>query len=82
MSSPTKSTFAGLVQEFFTDYRQRLRAAANEGEQNTAIQMIAMKRLAKTCNKNPDTAFAALFPDLSAAALQASSALRPPAGPA
>ena len=33
--------------------------------------MIAMKRLAKTCNKNLDTAFAALFPET----LQASLAL-------
>jgi hypothetical protein len=39
-----------------------LRLAANEDEQDAAIQMIAMKRLAKTCNKNLDTAFAAIFP--------------------
>lgn len=43
-----------------TDYRQRLREASNEEEQDAAIQMIAMKRLAKTCNQNLDTAFAAL----------------------
>jgi DNA-binding transcriptional MerR regulator len=65
-----------------TDYRQRLRVATYEDEQDAAIHMIAMKRLAKTCNKNLDTVFAALFPDLSAAMLRASSALRPPAGPA
>jgi endonuclease V-like protein UPF0215 family len=44
-----------------TDYRQRLRDAANEDEQDAAIQMIAMKRLATTCDKNLDAAFDALF---------------------
>jgi hypothetical protein len=49
--------------------------AANEDEQDAAIQMIAMKRLAKTCNKNLDTAFAALFPQGLPIQLQASLAL-------
>ncbi len=53
---------AGALNDDATDYRQRLRVAANEDEQDAAIQMIAMKRLAKTCNKKLDTAFAALFP--------------------
>ena len=52
-----------------------MRVAANEDEQYAAIQMIAMKRLAKTCNKNLDTAFAALFPLGLAIRLQASLAL-------
>jgi hypothetical protein len=54
----------GALNDDPTDYRQRLRVAANEDEQDAAIQMIAMKRLAKTCNKNLDTAFAAMFPGL------------------
>ena len=37
--------------------------------------MIAMKRLAKTCNKNLDAAFAALFPLMPPVRLQASTAL-------
>lgn len=44
-----------------TDYRQKLREASTEEEQDAAINMIAMKRLAKTCNKNLDAAYAALF---------------------
>lgn len=44
-----------------TDYRQRLRAATTEDEKDAAIEMIAMKRLAKTCNSNLDAAYAALF---------------------
>jgi len=44
-----------------TDYRQKLREARNEDEQDVAINMIAMKRLAKTCNKNLDAAYGALF---------------------
>lgn len=44
-----------------TDYRQRLREATSEAEQDEAVQMIAMKGLAKTCNKNLDAAYVALF---------------------
>jgi len=44
-----------------TDYRQKLREARDEDEQDAAINMIAMKRLAKTCNKNLDAAYSALF---------------------
>ena len=44
-----------------TDYRQKLREATNEVEQDAAINMIALKRLAKTCNKNLDAAYEALF---------------------
>ena len=43
------------------DYRQQLRNAANEDEQDAAINMIAMKRLAKTCNANLDATYEALF---------------------
>jgi hypothetical protein len=67
----TQQLSIGALNDDATDYRQRLRVAANEDEQDAAIQMIAMKRLAKTCNKNLDTAFAALFPQT----LQASLAL-------
>ena len=67
----TQQLSIGALNDDATDYRQRLRVAANEDEQDAAIQMIAMKRLAKTCNKNLDTAFAALFPET----LQASLAL-------
>ena len=52
----------------------RSREAANEDEQDAAIQMIAMKRLAKTCNKNLDTAFAAIFPETMQASLALSVA--------
>lgn len=45
-----------------TDYRQKLREALSEDDQDAAINMIAMKRLAKTCIKNLDAAYAALFP--------------------
>jgi hypothetical protein len=44
-----------------TDYRQRLREATTEAQKDQAINMILMKRLAKTCNKNLDAAYAALF---------------------
>jgi DNA-binding transcriptional MerR regulator len=44
-----------------TDYRQQLREATSEDEQDAAINMIAMKQLAKTCNKNLDATYAALF---------------------
>ena len=67
----TQQLSIGALNDDATDYRQRLRVAANEDEQDAAIQMIAMKRLAKTCNKNLDAAFAALFPET----LQASLAL-------
>ena len=43
------------------DYRQKLREAKNETEQDSAIQMFALKQLAKTCNKNLNTAYEALF---------------------
>ena len=43
-----------------TDYRQRLREATTEDQQDAAIDMIAMKRLAKTCNRNLDVAYEAL----------------------
>lgn len=44
-----------------TDYRQKLREATNETEQDSAIQMFALKQLARTCNKNLNTAYEALF---------------------
>ncbi len=43
------------------DYRQKLRDATNETEQDSAIQMFALKQLARTCNKNLNTAYEALF---------------------
>ena len=58
----TQQLSIGALNGDATGYRARLRAAVNEDEQDAAIQMIAMKRLAKTCNKNLDTVFAALFP--------------------
>jgi hypothetical protein len=44
-----------------TDYRQKLREATNPAEQSAAIDMIGYKQLAKSCNKNLDAAFAAMF---------------------
>jgi MinD-like ATPase involved in chromosome partitioning or flagellar assembly len=44
-----------------TDYRQKLREAANPAEQSAAIDMIGYKQLAKSCNKNLDAAFAVMF---------------------
>jgi hypothetical protein len=70
----TQQLSISALNEDKTDYRQRLRLAANEDEQDAAIQMIAMKRLAKTCNKNLDTAFAALFPETLQSALPLSVA--------
>ena len=70
----TQQLLIVALNEDATDYRQRLRVAANEEEQDAAIQMIAMKRLAKTCNKNLDTAFTAMFPAMFPARLQASPA--------
>ena len=71
----TQQLSIGALNDDATDYRQRLRVAANEDEQDAAIQMIAMKRLAKTCKKNLDAAFAALFPLGLPMRLQASLAL-------
>lgn len=51
----------GALNEDPTDYRQALRDAKDEAEQNAAIQMIAMKRLAVTCTRNLDVAFEALL---------------------
>lgn len=65
----TQQLSIGALNDDATDYRQRLRVAANEEEQDAAIQMIAMKRLAKTCNKNLDAAFAAMFPETLQASL-------------
>ena len=58
----TQQLSIGALNDDATDYRQRLHVAANGNEQVAAIQMIAMKRLAKTCKKNLDTVFVALFP--------------------
>ena len=63
----TQQLSIGALNEDTTDCCQRLRGVADEGEQGAAIRMIAMKRLAKTCNKNLDTAFAALFPAMVSA---------------
>jgi hypothetical protein len=71
----TQQLSIGALNDDKTDYRQRLRVAANEDEQDAAIQMIAMKRLAKTCNKNLDTAFAAILPSVRLARVAATPAL-------
>lgn len=44
-----------------TDYRARLRQAADEDEKDICIRMVALKRLAVTANKNLDDVFKALF---------------------
>jgi hypothetical protein len=44
-----------------TDYRARLRKAANDDEKAECIQMIALKRLAITANDNLDNVFETLF---------------------
>lgn len=44
-----------------TDYRAKLREAANEDEKDHCITMVALKRLAVTANKNLDDVFRVLF---------------------
>lgn len=44
-----------------TDYRARLRVAATEEEREFCVQMVALKRLAVTANKNLDDTYQALF---------------------
>lgn len=44
-----------------TDYRARLRQAADEDEKELCVRMVALKRLAVTANKNLDDVFKALF---------------------
>lgn len=44
-----------------TDYRARLRQAADEDEKALCVRMVAVKRLAVTANKNLDDVFKALF---------------------
>ncbi len=44
-----------------TDYRARLRKAANDDEKTECIRMIALKRLAITANDNLDNVFETLF---------------------
>ena len=44
-----------------TDYRAKLRRAATEEERELCIQMVALKRLAVTANKNLDDTYKALF---------------------
>jgi hypothetical protein len=55
-----KMTIADLTADA-TDYRQLLREATTPTEQHAAIQMIGYKRLARTCTKNLDVAYEALF---------------------
>ena len=44
-----------------TDYRARLRQAADDDEKELCVRMVALKRLAVTANKNLDDVFKALF---------------------
>lgn len=44
-----------------TDYRARLRQAADEDEKELCVRMVALKRLVVTANKNLDDVFKALF---------------------
>lgn len=44
-----------------TDYRARLRQAADEDEKELCVRMVALKRLAVTANKNLDDVFKVLF---------------------
>lgn len=44
-----------------TDYRARLRQAADDNEKELCVRMVALKRLAVTANKNLDDVFKALF---------------------
>ena len=43
------------------DYRARLREARNGDEKDLCVQMIVLKRLAVTANKNLDDSFRAVF---------------------
>ncbi len=51
----------GELNEDKTDYRQRLRETSDEEEKYNCIQMVALKRLAITANRNLDGVFKALF---------------------
>lgn len=44
-----------------TDYRAKLRVATDDAEKQTCINMVALKRLAVTANKNLDDVFKVLF---------------------
>jgi hypothetical protein len=44
-----------------TDYRAQLRSAKNDDEKDFCVQMVALKRLASTANKNLDDVFKTLF---------------------
>lgn len=44
-----------------TDYRARLRNAKDDAEKELCVQMVALKRLAVTANKNMDDVFKVLF---------------------
>ncbi len=44
-----------------TDYRSKLRETSNEDEKDYCIQMVALKRLATTANKNLDDVFKEIF---------------------
>lgn len=44
-----------------TDYRAKLKTTKNEDEKELCVQMVALKRLATTANKNLDDVYKALF---------------------
>lgn len=44
-----------------TDYRAQLREAKDDAEKEMCVQMVALKRLAVTANKNMDDVFKAVF---------------------
>ena len=73
----TQQLSISALNEDTTDSCKRLRVAADEEGQDAAIQMIALKHLAKTCNKNLDTAYAALFPAMVSATPAAAVTARP-----
>lgn len=44
-----------------TDYRAKLKTAKNDDDKELCVQMVALKRLATTANKNLDDVYKALF---------------------
>ena len=51
----------GKLNEDTVDYRQKLRESTDEDEKYHCIQMVALKRLAITANRNLDNVYQALF---------------------
>lgn len=53
-------TSVGAIMSDTTDYRAKLKMAENDDEKAKCVQMIGMKRLAATANKNLEQVFAAV----------------------